>query len=111
MGAVSKEGSNNLYHCMKLDLRTFDFGKRAIRFCKCPIIKFLNLNTERDVYYISPLQFLSKTFTCSSNITLPNIRKSLVKVMEIHFFQTVKYLKGLFLHSVYASVYVPKAIK
>ena len=32
------------------------------------------------MYDILPLQYLPKTFTCSSNVTLPNIRKGLVKV-------------------------------
>ena len=52
--------------CETRPLRTFDFGKRAIKLI--------------NVYDTSPLQYLSKTFTCSSKVTLPNIRKGLVKV-------------------------------
>ena len=47
-------------------LRTFDFGKRAIKVCKC----------DGKV----TLQYLSKTFSRSSKVTLPNIRKGLVNV-------------------------------
>ena len=32
------------------------------------------------MYDTPPLQYFSKTFTCSSKVTLPNIRKGLVKV-------------------------------
>ena len=39
----------------------------------------------------SPLQYLSKTFTCSSKVTLPNIRKGLVKVT---FPSHLQYLNG-----------------
>ena len=48
-------------HCTKVDLYVLDIG-------------FVN------VYDISPLQYLSKTFTCSSKVTLHSIRKCLVKV-------------------------------
>ena len=39
----------------------------------------------------SPLQYLSKTFTHSSKVTLPNIRKGLVKVT---FPSHLQYLNG-----------------
>ena len=39
----------------------------------------------------SPLQYLSKTFTRSSKVTLPNIRKGLVKVT---FQSHLQYLNG-----------------
>ena len=39
----------------------------------------------------SYLQYLSKTFTCSSKVTLPNIRKGLVKVT---FPSHLQYLNG-----------------
>ena len=39
----------------------------------------------------SPLQYLSKTFTCSLKVTLPNIRKGLVKVT---FPSHLQYLNG-----------------
>ena len=40
---------------------------------------------------MSHLQYLSKTFTCSSKVTLPNIRKGLVKVT---FPSHLQYLNG-----------------
>ena len=55
------------YHCTKLDL----YGPLILE--REPL-RFVNV-MER-----SPLQYLSKTFTRSSKVTLPNIRKGLVKV-------------------------------
>ena len=43
------------------------------------------------MYDMSPLQYLSKTFTCSSKVTLTNIRKGLVKVT---FASHLQYLNG-----------------
>ena len=44
------------------------------------------------MYDISPVQHLSKTFTCSSKVTLLNIRKALVKVT---FATPLQYLSGV----------------
>ena len=71
----------------------------------------------------SPLQYLSKTFTRSSKVTLPNIRKGLVKVtfpshlqylngslskslrsLKVNF-RAVGMLLGMFMHKVYFHVF------
>ena len=43
------------------------------------------------MYDIPPLQYLSKTFTCLSKVTLPKIRKGFVKVI---FPLPFEYLNG-----------------
>ena len=43
------------------------------------------------MYEISPFQYLSNTFTLSSNVTLPNIREGLVKMTFPSYLQ---YLNG-----------------
>ena len=43
------------------------------------------------MYDISPLQYLSKIFTCSSKVTVPHTRKGLVKVT---FPSPLQYLNG-----------------
>ena len=53
---------SSLIHCAKLDLNSV-------------------LILEREpLRFLIPLQYLSETFTCSSKVTLPNIRKCIVKV-------------------------------
>ena len=49
-------------------LMTFDFGKRAIKVCKC----------DGKVMHLYNI-YLSKTFSRSLKVTLPNIRKVLVR--------------------------------
>ena len=58
---------------------------------------------------LSQLQYLSNAFICSSKVTLPNIRKGLVKVFSSDF----QYLTGslskfqlLFSHTVFKGIYL-----
>ena len=45
------------------------------------------------MYYIPPLQYISKIFTCASKVTLPKIKQGFVKVTFPSPFQ---YLKPIF---------------